>query len=151
MRLGRKCPPQEIRLALTLSVTCGLTEMKVWECPMRELPHSLGDLRNLKTLWLKGCEELKCLPASLRRLTELNVYKCPISELPASLGDFNNLKALSLGGCKELKRLPASLRWLTQLTTLRISSCLISELPWLRDFSNLKALSLDGGRKLEEL
>lgn len=66
---------------------------------LTELPDSIGQLTNLRTLSLSS-NRLTSLPESIGQLTQLRTLRlnsCPLTSLPESIGQLTNLAELSLG------------------------------------------------------
>ena len=98
--------------------------------PIRALPTSFADLRNLQVLSFHGCKGLNSpdflLPPSsaLGSLKDLNLSDCNIvdgSQL-SSLGLLLSLKKLNLSGNK-FASLPSSISQFPQLTVLKLLNC----------------------------
>jgi len=91
------------------------------EC-LHTLPSSIGKLTNLETLELDECG-IKSLPMSIGDLTNLKVLsltESSIESLPPSIGNLRNLKELYLEETPHLKRLPHEIKNLKNLTYLNI-------------------------------
>ncbi|KAG6756537.1 hypothetical protein POTOM_039967 [Populus tomentosa] len=115
---------------------------------LKELPFSIGKLRNLQLLVLSGCNSLQKLPLSitaLQKLILLDRGHCPIQYLPQGIGRLSNLQELSglklvgadnKDGCRlaELQNLCYSLGF--YLSTLKSEGCDKEEM-----FQNLERLS----------
>jgi hypothetical protein len=122
---------------------------------LKELPFSIGKLRNLQLLVLSGCNNLQKLPLSitaLQKLILLDIGHCPIQYLPQGIGRLSNLQELSgfkLVGAdnKDGCRL-AELQNLLQLRVLRVniseeSEIAEEELTVLTHLKQLKVLSIN--------
>ncbi|KAH7514278.1 hypothetical protein FEM48_Zijuj11G0071700 [Ziziphus jujuba var. spinosa] len=118
---------------------------------------SIGELKKLVMLNLKGCESLKSISSqcislesleifilsgckkltrfpeivgNMDRLYELHLDETAIKELPISVMGFSGLTLLSLKDCKNLLKLPDEICSLTSLKILDITGCShIEQLP----------------------
>ncbi|XP_078159177.1 putative disease resistance RPP13-like protein 1 [Carex rostrata] len=83
---------------------------------IQQLPESVFLLRNLRTLSLRYCTELKELPKGIEQLTRLRILDLPVQfNLPSGIGKLTSLKQLSghfsvmdhnmIGGLGELKNM----------------------------------------------
>ncbi|KAL6316787.1 hypothetical protein AAG906_021087 [Vitis piasezkii] len=130
---------------------------------LRELHSSIGDLKWLTYLNLRGCEQLQSLPNSMKLeslevlnlsnykrnmkcLKRLSLDETAIKELPNSIGSLTSLEILSLKNVQSLrnfqigiKELPGSIGCLESLEELHLSNCSnfekFSEIQW-----NMKSL-----------
>ncbi len=94
------------------------------------LPDSIGELKNLETLYLRG-NKLECLPVSigeLKNLETLYLSHNNLGCLPDSIGELKNLEYLNLDYNK-LGCLPDSIGKLESLKTLYLDSNELKELP----------------------
>eukprot|EP00892_Ulva_mutabilis_P009101 jgi/Ulvmu1/6563/UM003_0200.1 len=93
------------------------------------LPDSIGDLRMLEALVLRGCKKLKNLPDRIGDCTQLRLLDvaacCALRALPECLGSLAALHTLVLRGCTALRELPAALAGLTALRTLSARECAV--------------------------
>lgn len=99
---------------------------------LQELPEELGSLLSLVQI-LAGGSSLHKLRTSLGNLTALSILevtKGTISKLPRTIGGMWGLKRLSLHGCQRLKKLPDSLGHLKYLIELDLSDTGITRLPY---------------------
>ena len=121
-----------------------LTELRVENTAIKQLPSSFSLLKNLETLSLRGSECLIKSPEFLEtsRLKKLILEGCTsLVEVHNSIGLLKILKKLDLGGCKKLRNLPNSISNLELLETLVLSDCLeLDKLP--EHLGNMKALKL---------
>ncbi|KAG0583652.1 hypothetical protein KC19_3G152200 [Ceratodon purpureus] len=90
------------------------------------LPNSIGDLKLLRFLTLRRCDNLKRLPKTLGGLTSLenlDINSCSIRKLPRSIGQLSGLRRLEMKGCKNLQKLPTSIRNLKGLRRFMLRDC----------------------------
>ncbi|XP_061998346.1 disease resistance protein RUN1-like isoform X1 [Rosa rugosa] len=138
-----------------------------------EVHPSIWDHKNLVLLSLKGCTELKVLPASIHmnslktlnlsgclnleklpeiaevmmELSELGLDETAIKDLPSSIERLQGLNVLSMRNCTSLVSLPDSLCSLAHLTFLNLSGC--SKLTDFPDsLRNMQALTISGIEQL---
>ncbi|KAG8646066.1 hypothetical protein MANES_10G118550v8 [Manihot esculenta] len=87
-----------------------LTQLKLDETGIQQLPSSIEHLRQLFNLSLIWCTRLVNLPSTigkLKRLEELFLCGCSkLQSLPESIKQLTKLRRLNLTGCKSLKWLP---------------------------------------------
>lgn len=117
-------------LSFTLAIACplpcsqhpltSLHDLVPWRCfKLQKLPKSIGQLHELKELWLIKCRSLETLPDSLSGLTSLQclgIGKCTsFTKLPASIGHLSSLQRLRIQGCSKLEPLPDSMMQLKAL------------------------------------
>ena len=128
-----------------------LTNLRVlWlhDNQLRALPESLGQLTNLQALWLQN-NQLTAVPESLGQLTKLQALGLAdnrLTEAPESLGQLTNLQALYLHG-NQLTAVPESLGQLTNLQELWLGNNQLTALPEsLGQLTNLRVLELGGNR-----
>ena len=114
-------------MGLLLSPLFGLsslTELKVSNCSLKEIPNDIGCMFSLKNLDLSG-NNFGCLPKSISQLSNLN---CLWVDNCMSLQSFPNLP-LNIGvifgfGCSSLESLPDQLRLNSSFKPeLALSSC----------------------------
>ncbi|KAK5792033.1 hypothetical protein PVK06_033146 [Gossypium arboreum] len=90
---------------------------------IKMLPHSIGNLKHLKALYLSGNRYLLKLPSSLSRLQlleTLDLNGCSnFRTLPNKTSRLVSLKHLVIDGCHKLDYMPRGLGKLTRLQTLR--------------------------------
>ncbi|MBA0635810.1 hypothetical protein Godav_024568, partial [Gossypium davidsonii] len=77
---------------------------------IESLPNSISELKNLTTLLLRGCRELRDLPCLLRlqELKELDLRRTEIEEVPEGMDMLTKLRYLDLE-VSTLKEIPAGL------------------------------------------
>ena len=111
---------------------------------LTELPETLGQLTQLKSLDLSG-NQLEALPESLGQLTQLqwlHLGENQLTALPESLGQLTQLRELYLG-TNQLEALPESLGQLTQLQSLDLPRNQLTALPEsLGQLTQLRELNL---------
>ncbi|XP_016711100.2 putative disease resistance protein RGA1 [Gossypium hirsutum] len=90
---------------------------------IKMLPHSIGNLKHLKALYLSGNRYLLKLPSSLSRLQlleTLDLNGCSnFRTLPNKTSRLVSLKHLLIDGCHKLDYMPRGLGKLTRLQALR--------------------------------
>ncbi|XP_065619192.1 disease resistance protein RUN1 isoform X2 [Quercus suber] len=150
-----------------------LEELVLARCSnLRQLHPSIGKLKKLRLLDLKGCQELTNLPDKfeMESLVTLNLTYClkvkkipefvgnmelfqelllegtAIIELPSSIECLTGLNTLILQNCKNLVRLPNIICSLTSLYNLNLFGCSkFDKLPKdLGNITSLKKLKLSG-------
>ncbi|XP_034676870.1 disease resistance protein RPV1-like isoform X2 [Vitis riparia] len=115
---------------------------------LRELHSSIGDLKWLTYLNLRGCEQLQSLPNSMKfeSLEVLNLSNCSnFQKFPKIHGNMKFLRTLHL--CESgIKELPDSIGYLESLQILDLSHCSkFEKFPEIRgNMKCLYRLSLDG-------
>ncbi|KAK8330638.1 hypothetical protein V6Z12_A10G018400 [Gossypium hirsutum] len=89
---------------------------------IKMLPHSTGNLKHLKALYLSNIKSLLKLPSSLPRLQLLETldldWCSSLGTLPSKTSRLVSLKHLQLEGCAELDYMPRGLGKLTRLQKL---------------------------------
>ncbi|MGL5949047.1 MAG: leucine-rich repeat domain-containing protein [Aeromonas sp.] len=105
-----------------------LISLNLWSCiQLRALPDTLGQLSALSKLDLSFCIHLSVLPPSLGQLQglqSLQLRSCNnLTALPESIGQLQRLKSLNLGSCWSLRALPASFEQLLGLESLNLTAC----------------------------
>lgn len=120
--------------------------LSLYNCGLKSLPESIGNLITLKQLLLRG-NKLETLPQSighLDSLEELNLYQNNLKAIPLSIGNLKSLKTLNLSW-NQLESIPESISQLKSLENLNISGnslttlpSSIGELKKLKDFVLLK-------------
>jgi len=112
------------------------------------LPERFGELKNLQTLNLSGCENLVILPerfGGLTSLKDLDLRGCrSLESLPEGFGELASLEKLFMRGCASLVSLPEDFGELKSLTSLNLSGGFgspmsLRSLP--EGFGELKALT----------
>ncbi|GLT26006.1 hypothetical protein SLA2020_010980 [Shorea laevis] len=117
-----------------------------------ELPHSIGNLKLLKELYLDSCQFYGSIPGSLANLTEitrLHLYFNHLwGQIPDVFGKIHKLTHLNLEGNNFGGEIPASIFNLTHLTFLSLSSnTLLGCVPsWLFSLPSLSYLNLQNNR-----
>ncbi|KAH7514284.1 hypothetical protein FEM48_Zijuj11G0072300 [Ziziphus jujuba var. spinosa] len=92
---------------------------------LKSLPQGIN-LESLETFILSGCKKLTTFPeieGNMDRLSELYLDGTAIKELPISIEHLKGLILLNLRDCKSLSKLPDELCSLTSLKTLDVSGC----------------------------
>ena len=108
---------------------------------LTELPAEIGDLRELRGLWVRD-NQLVGLPTSIQRLTKLerlDLNGNKLTELPAQIGDLRKLRELRVSN-NRLVGLPTSIQRLTKLQLLELNVNKVTELP--TEISDLRELEL---------
>jgi predicted DNA-binding WGR domain protein len=104
-----------------------LKELSLNKTKIVELPESISELRQLKSLNLTYCYSFTKLPLSignLEALEILNLAHCyQLKVLPESIYQLQNLKVLNLGYCNQLTKLPESIGQLQNLEVLNLGNC----------------------------
>ena len=115
---------------------------------LENLPKSIGSLRNLSRLYLRG-NKLTKLPESigdLTNLTELDLRGNQLNSLPESIGNLSNLSKLDLR-YNQLASLPESIGCLSNLSLIYLRNNQLASLPEsMSNLSNLVELDLNGNR-----
>ncbi|XP_031374035.1 disease resistance protein TAO1-like [Punica granatum] len=146
--------------------------ISVQESGETEIDHSIGELRGLKCLNIKGCDSLEKLPeeicslemlteilitkkvcnsfglpesiGSLKSLTTLEIVSVRMAQIPESIGSLENLQRLSLLGCSGFEKLPKSFGQLKSLVELDIADTQIIGLPKsIRKLKELKVIKME--------
>ncbi|RDY06493.1 Calcium/calmodulin-regulated receptor-like kinase 1, partial [Mucuna pruriens] len=116
----------------------------------------LGEAINLECILLQGCKKLKQIHSSmglLRKLTILNLRGCTsLIKLPSFSEDLN-LENLDLEGCRQLGEINQSIGLLRKLTFLNLKDCksLVSLPNSILGLNSLEYLNLSGCSKLQLL
>lgn len=186
--------PQLAHISEDVGALLNLKELEIEWCGLRELPREIGRLKqleklklvglgdlkivpeeignllNLKSLWLWTCDGIECLPSSIGRLKQLEdltlshlrnlhsipdelgslfrlknlrIVACGISCLPKSIGKLSTLEMLSLSYLENLKSIPEEIGQLAALEKLHVINCGTAELPkGLKYLNSLSTLCL---------
>jgi leucine-rich repeat protein SHOC2 len=125
-----------------------LRSLKLGYNNIDNLPRSIGKLVNLRNLQLNR-NSIKELSKSIEQLTnlqELNLEGNGLNNLPESIGRLTNLRELNLAD-NRLSILPESIGQLANLRTLNLGNNSIDNLPGsIGKLTNLQELSLAGNR-----
>ncbi|KAL3755474.1 hypothetical protein ACJRO7_002517 [Eucalyptus globulus] len=109
---------------------------------INKLPKSVCELRNLQTLDLGGCEELEALPANIKNMISLRLLIITTKQqrFPESgIGCLTSLRWLYIVFCEYLEALFDDIQSLSSLRKLCIAECpKLASLP--QGIQNLKAL-----------
>ena len=107
-----------------------LRSLDISDCPqLRAVPPGLAALTQLRLLAIRICShrQLTRLPRTMSRLwklTSLNLEGCSsLTKLPSAVGYIPRLRRLNLYDCSSLAFLPQSLHRLTGLTHLVLAGC----------------------------
>ena len=119
------------------------------------LPESICNLKSLRTLSCSGCSNLRELPEireNMENLVMLDLDGSAIEGLPSSIENLQGLQFLSLTQCNNLRSLPSSICELKSLKYLCCSGCsqLRSFPEIFGEMGNLRKLHLNG-TAIEEL
>jgi Leucine-rich repeat (LRR) protein len=134
-----------------------------------ELPSSIGKLRKLLMLSLRGCSKLEALPTNINlesldyldltdcllikkfpeistNIKDLKLTKTAIKEVPSTIKSWSHLRKLEMSYSENLKELPHAL---DIITTLYINDTEMQEIPqWVKKISHLQTLGLEGCKRL---
>ncbi|XP_051125146.1 probable disease resistance protein At4g27220 [Andrographis paniculata] len=88
----------------------GLHVLNLNKTAIKALPDSLSNLRSMRSLLLRGCNNLKYIPdlGNLEELRELDISGTRINELPLGMRKLVNLECLKISA-KNLKILPSNI------------------------------------------
>ncbi|GKV49899.1 hypothetical protein SLEP1_g56622 [Rubroshorea leprosula] len=119
-----------------------LVKLDICECPKLKFVPSLEGLVSLKTVKLKDCGGLECLPTGLSSCTALEELKiwncCNLVSIPEELKQLRSLVKLDIWECRKLRSFPEEiLSSLASLKTLGLG--LFPE--ELEEFPNLSSTS----------
>lgn len=119
----------------------------LFELGVKEYPNNLGELVNLKKLWVSG-DSISILPSSitnLKNLNELILTECPILNLEIlfnQLVGLDNLRELDLSE-NQIDSVPLNINQLNQLTDLWFDENKLKEVPkGVKSLKNLEYLRL---------
>ncbi|XP_039160764.1 leucine-rich repeat protein SHOC-2-like isoform X1 [Eucalyptus grandis] len=91
-----------------------------------KLPQSIGGLKDLESLCLSRCYELRELPDSiggLESLLELDLSYTKVTELPDSIGDLRKLKVIRVDH-SEITKIPMTIGTVEKLEEFHAKKCL---------------------------
>ncbi|XP_017604711.1 probable disease resistance protein At4g27220 [Gossypium arboreum] len=140
--LLQKNPIKKIPNSFFTNMPC-LSVLNLSFTKIESLPNSISELKNLTTLLLRGCEELRDLPclSVLQELKKLDLFGTKFEEVPEGMDMLIKLRYLDLG-VFTLKEIPAGL--LPKLVHLQhLSFNVNNEKP------SLKAEEMEPLKKLE--
>ncbi|XP_012441391.1 disease resistance protein At4g27190 isoform X2 [Gossypium raimondii] len=102
-------PIKKISISFFTNMPC-LCVLNLSFTKIESLPNSISELKNLTTLLLRGCVELRDLPclAMLQELKKLDLFATKIEEVPEGMDMLINLRYLDLR-VRTLKEIPAGL------------------------------------------
>ncbi|PRQ22105.1 putative leucine-rich repeat domain, L domain-containing protein [Rosa chinensis] len=133
-----------------------LVQVDASETSIRELPCSIGMLKELVSMSLRDCKHLVCLPGSvggLKSLKYLDISGCSkLDKLPEELGDIECLVQVDASGTS-IRELPCSIGMLEGLVFMSLRDCkhLVCLPSSVGGLKSLKYLYLSGCSKLEKL
>ncbi|KAJ9675439.1 hypothetical protein PVL29_024384 [Vitis rotundifolia] len=109
---------------------------------LRSFPEIMGDMTNLRVLYLGGTSIVK-LPSSIEHLKkheDLNLSVCEdLITVPQSICNLTSLKNLNFSGCFKLEKLPENLKSLKCLETLSLNA-VNCQLPSLSGLCSIREL-----------
>ncbi|TYH46583.1 hypothetical protein ES332_D11G347300v1 [Gossypium tomentosum] len=123
----------------------GLKILDLSANPIKNLPDSIANLKNLTALLLRHCRSLEKVPSlsKLKVLKELNLEATSIKEIPCGMKNLLKLNYLNLNGIGDLHEIPdRALSKLSCLQDLIVGETLISG----EDVGGLKKLEILKGR-----
>ncbi|KAB2086496.1 hypothetical protein ES319_A04G036200v1 [Gossypium barbadense] len=102
-------PIKKISISFFTNMPC-LSVLNLSSTKIESLPNSISELKNLTTLLLRGCKELRDLPclSMLQELKKLDLFETKIEEVPEGMVMLVKLKYLDLD-VSTLKEIPAGL------------------------------------------
>ncbi|KAH0864421.1 LOW QUALITY PROTEIN: hypothetical protein HID58_081632 [Brassica napus] len=115
-----------------LRMLASLEELNLTATALKNLPSSIGKLKNLQKLYLMHCASFSKLPDTineLKSLKKLFINGSAVEELPLNPGSLPSLTDFSAGGCKHLKQVPSSIGGLNSLLDLELDWTPIETLP----------------------
>ncbi|KAL3717508.1 hypothetical protein ACJRO7_009010 [Eucalyptus globulus] len=128
-----------------------LTRLEMESVGISELPHRIGELKDLESLCLSRCYELRELPNSiggLESLLELDLSHTKVTELPESIGFLRKLKVIRIDH-SEVRKIPGTIGMVEKLEEFHAEKCLNLEgdIPnGMGSLSSLKILNLSHTR-----
>ncbi|KAJ9160451.1 hypothetical protein P3X46_025851 [Hevea brasiliensis] len=147
-----------------------LEVLSIWDCPRLEIDgcekflfNELYTFPSLKSIKLRGCSKLTCLPSGLKSSTSLEsleIDRCNrLTSVPEYLGELLSLNILRITGCQSLSYFSETiLGGLTQLRNLEIGPFSeeldsFSYLNSIQDLPSLESLSIydDGAGRIKSL
>ncbi|XP_012434466.1 probable disease resistance protein At4g27220 isoform X2 [Gossypium raimondii] len=122
----------------------GLKILKLSLNPIKSLPNSISNLKNLTALLLAYCDHLEYVPSlsKLRVLKELDLRGTKIKEVPHGMQNLSSLKCLDLKHSIVLEIPNGILSKLSCLQILNVSETLVSG----KEVGKLKKLEMVEGR-----
>ena len=109
-----------------------LTELRLDESRIKELPSSIGYLESLKILNLSYCsnfEKFLEIQGSMKHLRELSLKETAIKELPNNIGRLEALEILSFSGCSNFEKFPEIQKNMESICSLSLDYTAIKGLP----------------------
>ncbi|KAG4122903.1 hypothetical protein ERO13_D11G296704v2 [Gossypium hirsutum] len=140
--LPPKCPMLTTLFFLHMH---GLKILDLSANPIKNLPDSIANLKNLTALLLRHCRSLEKVPSlsKLKVLKELNLEATSIKEIPCGMENLLKLNYLNLNGIGDLYEIPdRALSKLSCLQDLIVGETVISG----EDVGGLKKLEILKGR-----
>ncbi|CDY52250.1 BnaC08g20220D [Brassica napus] len=132
-KFEQKSKPKSIQeLPLCIGMLASLEELNLTATALKNLPSSIGKLKNLQKLYLMHCASFSKLPDTineLKSLKKLFINGSAVEELPLNPGSLPSLTDFSAGGCKHLKQVPSSIGGLNSLLDLELDWTPIETLP----------------------
>ncbi|XP_022888397.1 disease resistance protein RFL1-like isoform X1 [Olea europaea var. sylvestris] len=120
----------------------GLQTLNLSDTSIQNLPDSMSDLENLRTLLLKFCNKLESVPSleKLKELRHLDLTGTSIEEVPQGMDSLINLRFLYLR-CPKLKVLPTkALHKFSHLQRLSLPSHICMPIKEVEAFKHLEVL-----------
>ncbi|XP_040948715.1 disease resistance protein At4g27190 [Gossypium hirsutum] len=135
-------PIKKISISFFTNMPC-LSVLNLSFTKIESLPNSISELKNLTTLLLCGCNELRDLPclSMLQELKKLDLYRTKIEEVPEGMDMLIKLRYLDLS-VRTLKEIPVGL--LPKLVHLQHLSFAVNN-----EKISLKAEEMEPLKKLE--